>query len=262
MEKCPQNHFTTSLKGELLELDGHLGDLLKKSQNENFCLDELEQILDRVCHVAKTPIFFHEYGKDWDEEGEGLLRAVQEKAVKSFSLIEHRTERNIFEDPHGLDCYAQDLKQSIIDQTEGLEINSNSRVLFIGCGAQPFSCFAMKDHFGCQVSGIDSDPQAIEKAKRQSWLSDISLHAATGEDFLVKGFSHIFIASLVPNKEQIIHRLHETVDDGCKIIVRFGSGLQRLANYPFKVEHPEKWEVICYFGDEGSLYQSIGLVKK
>ncbi len=129
----------------------------------------------------------------------------------------------------------------------------------------PLSCHILVRHFGCQVVGIDADPQAIEQGQeltKDSYRDRLSLEYGLGEQFPAEAFSHIIVASLVPEKEAVLRHLHHSAGPGSKIVCRFGNGLQRLLNYPLKTGPRKKWERLWLLGDMASLYQTLVLSKR
>ncbi len=225
----------------------------------------LEERISDLREIVNCPRCHQSYTRAWSDSRENLLRDVQSLAAKSFGLIEKAASYRLSKDHRCINDYLKEVSRTTIRHGEVASFDHRSRVLFIGCGAMPLSCHILVRHFGCRVVGIDADLDAIEQSKeltKNSYQDRLSLEYGLGEQYPAKGFSHVMVASLVPEKEAILTHLHRSVDPGSKIVCRFGNGLQRLLNYPLKTGPRKEWERLWMLGDLASLYQTLVFSKR
>ncbi|MDF2661496.1 MAG: hypothetical protein K0Q94_4287 [Paenibacillus sp.] len=64
-----------------------------------------------------------------------------------------------------------------------------------------------------------------------------------GDEEYVETATHIFMASLVPEKLDILDTLKCAAQPDCKLILRYGNGLKSLFNYPLHADLSGEWHV-------------------
>ncbi len=114
----------------------------------------------------------------------------------------------------------------------------DSKAVFIGSGPQPNTVITYAKHAG-KVTGVDIDPGAVEKAKevtsKHSLADKMEFVYQDGQDFDYHPFSHVTIASMVPNTQKlaIMQRISETAQPGTKVVIRSTGGLKQAMYAPF-----------------------------
>lgn len=229
-------------------------------------LDLLEKRLQSLREIVGCPHCHKAYSTNWNDTGEKLLRSLQGRAAASFGILEKAAAEKLTSDYRSINRYLKEVSRTAIRHAEVADISSNSRVLFVGCGALPLSCHVLARHFGCEVVGLDGDSEALERARAITLTGEgrrrLTFVEGRGEEFPAKGFSHVVIAALVPHKEEILTHLFQSADHGCKVVCRFGNGLQRLLNYPLSTGPREEWQRLWLLGDLASLYQTLVLARR
>jgi histidine 2-aminobutanoyltransferase len=241
------------LETKLLELERDFG-------SPALGLDGLELRLEKLRRIVNCPLCHRAYSENWSDAREALLRRLQQRASQSIGDLEKAAAEKLSGDHENINRYLTEVSSTTIRHGEVADFCHRSRVLFVGSGALPLSCHTLVRHFGCEVVGLDSDLQAVERARaltKGSYKKRLTLLAGKGEEFPAEGFSHVVVASLVPGKEAMLEHLHRSVDSGCKVVCRFGNGLQRLLNYPLSTGPRKEWERLWLLGDMASLYQTL-----
>lgn len=124
----------------------------------------------------------------------------------------------------------------------GMQPDSN--VVFIGSGPQPNTVITYAMHAG-NVTGVDIDPQAVEKAKEvivnHPLAGKMDFVHQDGQNLDYSSFSHVSIASMVPNEQKlaIMHRIQATAKPGTKIVIRSTGGLKEAMYAPFAATEEE-----------------------
>lgn len=114
----------------------------------------------------------------------------------------------------------------------------DSRAIFIGSGPQPNTVLTYAKHAG-EVTGVDIDPNAVEKAKEVTAGHPLSSKMAfvyqDGQEVDYNPFTHVSIASMVPNEQKraIMRRVSETANPGTMVTIRSTGGLKQAMYAPF-----------------------------
>ena len=223
----------------------------------NFLTQTEKIVTCESCHQAYRG---HPNRSTLDDQIDRILS----QACQGFHLIEREAAAELCDyAPEGR--YIKNVSLSALKEAKTLELNHRSKVLFIGCGARPVSCHALATQFGCDVVGIDNDPECIEMALEYAHglaqSSRLSFLLQDGCQADLEKVTHVIIASLVEDKANIIEHLGENSDSSTKVCVRFGEGLHRLINYPLPEFSFQPWASSKVDLDPYGLYQSLYITR-
>lgn len=236
--------FLLSLR--LLECE--IKEVTSYSQSYNVCYKLLRIKLEHLYEF----MIEEETIRRWDVWGEDKeiqkqSERVREAAVKALCDLEKYQSKCISRNQMEVNQYLTTLFQSVKAELQNFGIDSQSKVLFIGSGAFPVSVLTIAKKSGAQVMGVDIDSESVQLAshaakayglERQVKFSDEKLN---GIAFL-KEATHIIIASLVPNKNEVLLQLKEEIRGDVKILLRYGNGVKSIFNYPFDCSlSDEEW---------------------
>lgn len=209
------------------------------------CLDGFELLknkLDILCDFINKP----EHEQKWrmwghEQEVAQQARALRDTAAEALCGLEKLQSRRIHNQEHHISCYMDQLSDSVRTELDSLHIHEESKVLFIGSGAFPLSCFTIAQETGAEVWGLDIDKEAVELANHAAIKSGFGYrvyftHHRPMELAYTKEATHIIVASLVPNKLQVLEELKQAASSQAKIMMRYGNGLKSLFNYPLETE--------------------------
>lgn len=92
--------------------------------------------------------------------------------------------------------------------------NNDESIAFVGSGALPLTAIMFHQKTGLPVTCIDRDPAACRHAARllekTKLSSGIHVECAEGQSYDYGRHDVVLIASLVPDKESVLNRIHET----------------------------------------------------
>jgi len=161
--------------------------------------------------------------------GADIVQSYPDQAQKLRSAYANSTlllEQKDLQKPAGNDYQALN---SIFAEQEAQTTGMNrySKALFVGSGPQPNTVLAYARYAG-KVKGIDIEESAIDATRDIAEQSGgkISFEKASGYDFNYKGFSHIGIAVMVPDKKRVLQQISRTADPGAIVIMRTVDGFR------------------------------------
>lgn len=260
------NHVTMLGKYELLLsiklLDYEIKELTQFSKCCCECYALLKEQTNKLCSFISDQYnekLWMLYGHHDDiQEYARMLRESSMQAVcdmekyHSFCLCDH-----------GLTTfdYLSDLSDAVKEEYDRCFINETSKVLFIGSGAFPLSALTIAKETGASVLGIDIDTEAVRMSNKIAKV--LGLHGKLQFSNLriceIPCFSqitHVIIASLVPQKKELLDELATVIHQDTKIVVRYGNGLKSLFNYPMEAV-PADWRVSRELPPHGRLYEAV-----
>ncbi|MFC7373218.1 nicotianamine synthase family protein [Fictibacillus iocasae] len=251
----------------LKTLEYEINELLNFSRECEECYELLQNKLDSL-HAFMT---CEKNVNSWDKWGldEVILTSserVREASVRALCDMEkHQSTRTCHHQLSGSE-YIQTLSESVKKELDDYGINELSNVLFIGSGAFPISALTIASEKGASVCCLDIDAEAVALGRKLAeWTGLESKVAFTDQKpervTFTKGATHIFIASLVEDKQGVLRSLQDTVHHQAKIILRYGNGLKSIFNYPVDPHRLTDWSVINTHHGEG-IYDTIVLEKK
>ena len=110
------------------------------------------------------------------------------------------------------------------------KINSDDRVLVIGCGSLPTTTVLISMKTGASIVSVDIDKKSIREAakyiKNLHLGGKIKLEHVNGLDYSVKNFDVIFVLYGTTRQEEILEYLANNMGDNSRIIFRTSTDLQ------------------------------------
>ena len=158
--------------------------------------------------------------------------------------------------------YIKQLNAIVLHELQNVNITEQSKVLFIGAGSFPTTALAIAKETGAQVLGVDIDQEAVSLGKnvvekfRFGNKVSLTAHSICNLAF-VRQTTHVIVASLVPEKQQLLKKLSDLLQKNAIVIVRYGNGIKSLFNYPFRSEGLCEWQIIDVLEKRENMYDSI-----
>lgn len=182
--------------------------------------------------------------KDWGAEHDvqHLTTGVRETSAKALCDVEKYQSRRIYDQHLNISKYSVNLTNTVKQEIRQFNITEQSKVLFIGSGALPLSAITLANETGAEVMCLDTDPEAIDLSERAAGRTScrgplyFSTRKSTELPF-TKTATHIYIASLVKDKLDVLDHLSQVVNKKVKIMIRYGNGIKSLFNYPWDDQH-------------------------
>lgn len=115
---------------------------------------------------------------------------------------------------------------------------ASDHVYFVGSGPLPLSAIIMHHKTGAKITCVDIDPDAIDRS--QKLIKNLGLEdkfnfvCANGDQVDYKDASVVLLASLVPNKRDVLKKIEQTSQKSPEIAVRTAYGLNTLLYQPVK----------------------------
>jgi len=121
--------------------------------------------------------------------------------------------------------------------------NLEKTAVFVGGGPLPFSAFILAEKYGFDVTIIDRDAEAVEKAKTLSRILGISVKAiqAKAEEFKdYNNYSVVHVAAMVgeTKKEEldVFNSINKQIDSHSHVVARTVHGKRKLLYRPISDE--------------------------
>ncbi|WP_158299509.1 nicotianamine synthase family protein [Paenibacillus antri] len=228
-------------------LDYEIKELTRFSKSCCECYSLLKERIDKLCRFMTdedNENLWLLYGFHDDVRAHAQrLRESSAQAVcdmeKYHSLCLCDEGRTIFE-------YLSTLSDSVKEEFVRCRIDETSNVLFIGSGAFPLSALTIAKETGASVLGLDIDTEAVRLSNKIAEASGLRENVRFSgvrirEIDSIREVTHVIIASLVPQKKELLDELKSIVDPNAKIIVRYGNGLKSVFNYPMEGVPDDAW---------------------
>jgi hypothetical protein len=110
-----------------------------------------------------------------------------------------------------------------------------SSIAFVGSGPLPLSTILLQQQTGKRVVCLDINAEAYDLGKKlieqYSLRHSLKYVLADGASFHYDGYNLVWIASLVPNKEEVVKRIYET-NPNVIIAIRSVDGIYQLLYEP------------------------------
>lgn len=250
-------------------IEVEIAELARYAKEFDGCYDLLKSKLDDLC----TFITSKENDQKWDqwgaiEEVQVLSHQLRETSVNALCDVEKYQSIRAQQVGLPVGQYLSSLAKTVRDEYNNFGIHSDSNVLFIGSGAFPTTALTIAKETGAAVICLDIDQEAITLSREVARASGLEekisfFHGDIHAHHSFEGITHVFIASLVKDKHEVIEVLKEKVWEGTKVIVRFGNGLKSIFNYPIDNIITGNW-VQTYIHTENSdrIYETLVLEKK
>jgi hypothetical protein len=166
-----------------------------------------------------------------------------QKAYSEYSLRQEEAPPKpapvITEQPESVNDYSQATGTFSDLEAKISAMHPGAKAVFVGSGPQPNTVVSYAKHAGA-VTGVDVNPVAVKKAEKVT--ADLPVSGAMsflhqdGRDVDYKGFTHVCLASMIPNDQKLamMRRIRETAEPGTHVIVRSTTGLKRAMYEPFR----------------------------
>lgn len=192
----------------------------------------------------------------------------QEKAKKLRSIdalyeifLETKAVLDLVEKSESLEDNSHLMRDFQTAKMEGAmaNFNSSSKTVFIGSGPFPSTAIAYMKTFGCRVTCVDNNPEAVMLSQRM--LEQLKLSSkiipvfCNGEEFNYKKFTHVVLAGIAEPKDKILQRIFETARRDIKVVSRTTDGLRRFFYQPIKT--PENFGLVNQVVDENNIFYSV-----
>jgi hypothetical protein len=128
-----------------------------------------------------------------------------------------------------------------------LDLDKGQSIAFVGAGPLPLSAIVVHLSTGRKVTCVDRDRRACALACelcRKAGLTGIDVACADGADFDYADCPVVFVASLVPEKAQVMRCIRQTCPRAC-VALRSAEGLRTLLYDP--VDETELEAMGCGF---------------
>ncbi|XEC93090.1 class I SAM-dependent methyltransferase [Paenibacillus tarimensis] len=213
------------------------------------CYDLLKHKLDELCRFMTCERSERQWLL-W--EGHDDIRAhaceLREASVHALCDVEKYQALHICGNGKKISDYLDALALMVRDEFEQYRINETSKVLFIGSGAFPTSALTIAKEAGAEVMCLDIDPEAVELGRAVACACGLEpkmrfSDSRIGELPFGQEATHIIVASLVPNKLEVLGQLKETARPEAKIAIRYGNGIKSVFNYPLEEELLADWQM-------------------
>lgn len=250
-------------------IEFEIAELARYSKECDECYELLKRKLDDLCVFIKN----EENDLKWNEWGsiqeiQDLSERLRETSVSALCDMEKYQSKKADQNVLTVGSYLASLAQSARYEYNYFGIHKHSSVLFIGSGAFPTTAFTIAQETGANVICLDFDGEAVILSRKLAHTfgleAKVSFLQSEIQDFSeFENITHVFIASLVKNKLEVIEELKEKVTKKTKVIVRFGNGLKSLFNYPLVENITGNWQQtqMKLEGNE-TIYETIVLEKQ
>jgi|GEM_PF-340679 len=242
------------------ELDGLTEVVLER--NERW--PRLGGQLDRLCEF----ILDEDNGRCWrrcanDAVTRMAAERLREASARSLGLVEKMKARQVYARERDADLYTALLSASAREEWERVRGRRGAKVMFIGAGAFPVSAITIARETSAEVLCVDIDEEAVRHGTELArYLGMKQTFRYTdghlSEPEFARAATHVFIASLVPEKLDILRELRPRVRSDCRIVVRYGNGLKSLFNYPLDPGALTDWRTAVP-GRTGGIYDTLVL---
>lgn len=255
-----KHKFLLDLK--LLNMD--IKEIMNLCKEHNECFSVLKDKLDYVCDFILDSSNNLKWKKYLSEETyDSLVRELRNATSNALGWVEKFQAHSILSGSVDSFKYSDELNLAVQNEILEFEINTKSRILFIGSGAMPITAFTIKNEVDCEVTCLDIDKEALDLSERLSdkyGIKNIFFSSQDVSKFDLNNFTHIIIASLVEEKLDIAKFLLENINGDTKVILRYGNELKSIFNYPLDtkiLKHCQK----TIIKDSKYIYESIVLEK-
>jgi hypothetical protein len=233
----------------LNSLDDEINESMIAANRDPEKLEQVSVKLDRLCEF----IGCEESERCWKRWGgrddfKRSAERIRETSSKALCAVEKRRAIRMYADQRDDSLYQTLLSASVITECRLAQIGRSAKVLFIGAGAFPISACTIARETSATVCCTDIDEEAICHGSRL--IKFLGLHknviysdSPMGDEEYAGSATHIFMASLVPEKLDILDTIKFAAKPDCKMILRYGNGLKSVFNYPLHADLSGVWDV-------------------
>ncbi|MFG6494695.1 nicotianamine synthase family protein [Fictibacillus sp. UD] len=242
-----KERFQLLLSLKVMEYE--INELSKFAEECEDCFDLLKAKLDGL-HQFITDDNNISLWREWGEDDDIAVYSerVREAAVQALCNLEkYQSVRSC---NHQLNAseYIHTLSKSVKQEMEELQITCSSKVLFIGSGAFPVSALTIASEKKAEVFCVDIDQEAVIMGEKVAGITGLSNHVTFSNQPLQKvdfanEATHVVIASLVKNKQEVLSELKSALQPNTRVILRYGNGLKSIFNYPLETDLSKEWKL-------------------
>ncbi|WP_025026452.1 nicotianamine synthase family protein [Caldalkalibacillus mannanilyticus] len=259
-----RDKFELLLSLKLLEYE--ITELTLYSKECCDCFELLKNKLDDLCQF----IVSEEKVNQWNvwgshQEIQEYSNRVREASVKALCDIEKYQSICTCKNELDISSYLTKLSKTVKKELEVYQMDSTSKVLFIGSGAFPLSALTIAKEIKAEVLCVDIDLEAVELGQQVAKALGLeSFVHFTNKNVKQLSFcseaTHIIIASLVPDKIEVLEDVKDCMQSSAKIIMRYGNGLKSIFNYPLEQDLSAEW-VQTRITESTTIYDTLILEK-
>ncbi|RQI84923.1 TonB-dependent siderophore receptor [Pseudomonas aeruginosa] len=230
------------------------------------CYEILRRKLDRLSGLIGEDCSRAQWQADSDDPAlQALGLRLRDAAVQALCELEKHLCQGVLHEPGEMGRYLGSLLESIRGELDSAGIDADARVLFVGSGALPTSALVLAREVGAHLCCLDIDEEALSYAREiarcqglEARMQFSSLPPA--ELAFSRDATHFLIASLVQQKSAVLAQIRQVMRADAKVLLRHGSGIKGLFNYPVEPAELEGWQV-CAERVSQPLYDTLILEK-
>ncbi|WP_137790158.1 nicotianamine synthase family protein [Bacillus sp. E(2018)] len=243
-----------------------INELSKFAKECDECYELLKVKLDSLHHFMTDPTNLHRW-QEWGEDKDIMSLSEKLREASVQALCDMEKYQSVRTCNHQLNAseYITTLSQTVKHELDELHINDKSKVLFIGSGAFPISALTIASEKNTEVYCIDIDDEAVEMGRKVSEITGLQgkvrfSNSVRNDVHFAKKTTHVLIASLVRNKQEVLNELKDILQPHTKVILRYGNGLKSIFNYPLEMKVTKDWELQSVKRTDG-IYDTMVLEK-
>ena len=143
---------------------------------------------------------------------------------KFFNRIMGQIEKVFCENDFFLKSYGRFAAMITLEELSTVNLPKNAGILHIGCGSVPHTLISLARRKTWQLTGIDNDSNAVEKArmviKRLNVDDKIKIEKGDGLKYSISGYDLIIMDYCVEPREKVLERIWKDADPGTNILYR------------------------------------------
>jgi histidine 2-aminobutanoyltransferase len=248
-------------------LQHEINELSTYIRESKYCYELLTNKLDDLSKFVVN----EKNDRQWelwgdDEDIRKYSEELRETSSKAICKLEKYQSSFTANDQIAISEYMSSLSDSVKKELEIYDITVKSKVVFIGSGAFPISALTIAKETGAKIMCLDIDVEAVQMgqniAEMTGLASSVSFTNKTVKQLsFVKEATHVFIASLVQKKLDVLRDLKSVLPTGAKVIIRYGNGLKSIFNYPLDQDLSTEWNQMNV-QQQNYFYDTIVLKKR
>ncbi|GIQ68373.1 hypothetical protein DUZ99_00970 [Xylanibacillus composti] len=231
------------------------------------CFEFIQAKLDALCRYIMCDgnhIVWEQWGHL--QEIVELVDQLRFTSNQALCNLEKFQSQKLLEQKESMSEYLSMLSMAVKQEIPNFHLQPNSRILFIGSGSFPISPLTLSRETGAEVLCVDIDEEAVlfgTKVADALGMQDKVRFVGTYEEGLayIRQATHIFIASLVERKYELLEMLKTELPSNAIVILRYGNGLKSLFNYPFEMGLATGWQLTSLLKHDG-IYDTAILTSK
>lgn len=155
-----------------------------------------------------------------------MLKTLLDRLYYSYEMLAYHL-------PFFAAAYIKFHAPSVSKELSLLHIESNARVLHIGCGAIPYTSLLIAQKTGAHVTGIDHKALVVKNAthvlRRYSHTNTIYIARGEGTTYDVSSFDVVIVSYGIAEQERIVRHVISSSKPGTRILVRTSTAIQNTS---------------------------------